>query len=83
MKKTGKTVIDIIEENREIDESVEANRKYTYKAFVNIMYGCNNFCSYCIVPYTRGEEKKSREPENIINEIQKLAKKMDVKKLHY
>ncbi|MDR7869975.1 MAG: tRNA (N6-isopentenyl adenosine(37)-C2)-methylthiotransferase MiaB [Tissierellaceae bacterium] len=69
---TGKTVIDIVEENREIDESIEANRKNSFKSFVNIMYGCNNFCTYCIVPYTRGRER-SREPENIIDEIKKLA----------
>ncbi|HSH34878.1 tRNA (N6-isopentenyl adenosine(37)-C2)-methylthiotransferase MiaB [Schnuerera sp.] len=70
---TNKTVVDIVEDNREIVEDIEANRKYTFKAYVNIMYGCNNFCTYCIVPYTRGRER-SREPEYIINEIKGLAK---------
>ena len=71
-KQTGKTVIDIVEENSEIEDNIDANRAFSYKAYVNIMYGCNNFCTYCIVPYTRGREQ-SREPENIIKEIQSLV----------
>lgn len=71
---TGKTVIDIVEDDREIIEDIGANRKYSFKAYVDIMYGCNNFCTYCIVPYTRGREK-SREPENIIDEVKDLASK--------
>ena len=69
---TGKTAIDIVEENKEIEDNIDANRTFSYKAYVNIMYGCNNFCTYCIVPYTRGREQ-SREPENIIREIEELV----------
>ena len=69
---TGKTVIDIVEDSREIVEDINYNRKYGYKAFVNIVYGCDNFCTYCIVPYTRGREY-SREPQNILREIEKIA----------
>lgn len=70
---TGNTIVDILEDSREIIENIDANRTYSYKAYINIMYGCNNFCTYCIVPYTRGREM-SREPENIIKEIEELAK---------
>jgi tRNA-2-methylthio-N6-dimethylallyladenosine synthase len=71
-KQTGKTVVDIVEDDREIMEDIEFNRKYPFKAFVDIMYGCNNFCTYCIVPYTRGREK-SREPKSILKEVENLA----------
>ena len=70
---TGETIVDILEDTREIVEDINYNRTYSYKGYVNIMYGCNNFCTYCVVPYTRGREL-SREPENIIEEIKSLAK---------
>ena len=65
-------VIDIWEGTSEIVEDLPSDRKYSFKCGVNIMYGCNNFCSYCIVPYVRGRER-SRKPEDIIKEIKELV----------
>lgn len=68
-----KLAMDIEENALSIDDKLGANRLYNFKSYVNIMYGCNNFCSYCIVPYTRGRET-SRRPGEIIREIEDLAK---------
>lgn len=70
---TKKSVIDIWDIDGEVVEGFEAKRKYELKAFVNVTFGCNNFCTYCIVPYTRGRER-SRRPKDVIAEVKDLAK---------
>lgn len=71
---SDRTVFDIWKEERGIIEDIPMLHENNIKASVNIMYGCDNFCSYCIVPYVRGRER-SREPSEVLAEIKKLVDK--------
>jgi tRNA-2-methylthio-N6-dimethylallyladenosine synthase len=65
-------IVEVWDRAEDIVEGLPSQRKHPYKAYVNIMYGCNNFCTYCIVPYTRGRER-SRDPEAILQEVRALV----------
>jgi len=71
--KTRKQNIEVFSIEGDVIEGVPVKRDSKYKAWVNIMYGCDKFCTYCIVPYTRGKQR-SRKPEDIIREVEKLVR---------
>ena len=73
MYTTEGMLIDVWKDTDRIVEDLPAQRTYPFKSGVNIMFGCNNFCTYCIVPYVRGRER-SREPKDILREVEFLAK---------
>ena len=67
----NRPVVEVMDIDGEVVEGMPEKRESTHNAFVNIMYGCNNFCSYCIVPYVRGRER-SRDPQDILDEVKRL-----------
>ncbi|MGL4763181.1 MAG: tRNA (N6-isopentenyl adenosine(37)-C2)-methylthiotransferase MiaB [Sarcina sp.] len=71
---SGTSIKEIVDKEEDIIEGIPIERKSLVKAFVTIMYGCNNFCTYCVVPYVRGRER-SRKSDDIANEIVELVSK--------